>query len=380
MSRVVICVLGGTGAGWHFNSTPVQRSTFLSEIATVVCVDQRTKIAAGLEGKAFYIQTPDWGQATVAKMLCKFPDIKRAELLFWGGPSWVDVRLARSLARNFGGRFVVDLYDDIRLPAGIAWARKHWIRALYHEARAIQVKPVISTCDLLIRSIAADVFERDVPLDRQINIMNGVCDQVYELGSDWASHVWGREPFHCCFVGFFDAERARILEPVLKLANERGYSLRLTAIGPYDPQFSSAIFSHLESRHGHVDLRFTGETGWAQAMKILSSADCGIYSFPKRPELECVYPIKLGEYMALGKPILSSDLRGAREMVGDSGAAIFVNPNDPEEWLLAIDTLIKSPSLCREMAVAGRERAAKILWSQMHEPLQEKLRELLVTQ
>lgn len=67
-------------------------------------------------------------------------------------------------------------------------------------------------------------------------------------------------------------------------------------------------------------------------------------------------PIKLFEYMAAGLPVIASDFPRWRELVGDSGAAIFVDPKDPTAIADAIRSLINDPARAEQMGEAGRRR------------------------
>lgn len=49
-------------------------------------------------------------------------------------------------------------------------------------------------------------------------------------------------------------------------------------------------------------------------------------------------PLKIFEYMAVGKPILASDLPVLREVLNDDNS-VLVSPDDPEQWIAALERL-----------------------------------------
>jgi glycosyltransferase involved in cell wall biosynthesis len=65
-------------------------------------------------------------------------------------------------------------------------------------------------------------------------------------------------------------------------------------------------------------------------------------------------PNRLGECMALGLPVVFSDFPNFREVVGTSGAGIAVDPTKPEQIANAIEQLVRTPNLARQMGEAGR--------------------------
>ena len=55
--------------------------------------------------------------------------------------------------------------------------------------------------------------------------------------------------------------------------------------------------------------------------------------------------MKMFEYMALGKPIISSDLPVLREVRRDRENALLVPPNSAGDWIAAVSQLRGDPAL-----------------------------------
>lgn len=71
-------------------------------------------------------------------------------------------------------------------------------------------------------------------------------------------------------------------------------------------------------------------------------------------------PVSLVEAMAAGLPIVTTDVDGNCEAIGDGEAGIAVEPADPAALAGALLKLIKDPELRRKMGDRGRERAREI--------------------
>lgn len=73
-------------------------------------------------------------------------------------------------------------------------------------------------------------------------------------------------------------------------------------------------------------------------------------------------PMKLLEMMALGLPVVATDLPTVRAVAGE-GQAIFVPPNDPVALASAAARLLEDVAAQSSLGLAARERAAEFAWS-----------------
>ena len=94
-------------------------------------------------------------------------------------------------------------------------------------------------------------------------------------------------------------------------------------------------------------------------MRYLSSTDICLDPNPASPLNDVSTWIKVMEYMALGKPIVSFDLKETRISAGE--AAIYVRPNDEAEFARAIIQLMDDPLERRRLGELGRKRVEETL-------------------
>lgn len=66
-------------------------------------------------------------------------------------------------------------------------------------------------------------------------------------------------------------------------------------------------------------------------------------------------PLKIFEYMAQAKPIVTSDLPVLREVLADRHTAMMCNPDDPHTFVAAIEELIQNPKLAAELGGCARK-------------------------
>lgn len=102
----------------------------------------------------------------------------------------------------------------------------------------------------------------------------------------------------------------------------------------------------------HVD--FTGYVMFTDVTRYLSSCDICIAPEPSNEYNDRSTVIKMMEYMAIGKPIVSFDLPEHR--FSAQAAAIYAQPNDELDFARKIEHLMDNPDIREEMANAGRSR------------------------
>ena len=107
---------------------------------------------------------------------------------------------------------------------------------------------------------------------------------------------------------------------------------------------------------------FTGFIPDEDMLRYLSTADICLDPNPSSPLNDVSTWIKVMEYMALGKPIVSFDLKETR--ISADQAALYVTPNDEIGFAKAIVQLMDDPDERSKMGEYGRIRVREELnWS-----------------
>jgi glycosyltransferase involved in cell wall biosynthesis len=98
-------------------------------------------------------------------------------------------------------------------------------------------------------------------------------------------------------------------------------------------------------------------TGWVEhdtICRVLSTADVCLAPDPKSPLNDVSSMVKISEYMAMSKPIVSFDLMESRAAAGD--AALYAEAGDVAGFAGLIDELLGAPDRRAQMGAIGRLR------------------------
>jgi glycosyltransferase involved in cell wall biosynthesis len=87
---------------------------------------------------------------------------------------------------------------------------------------------------------------------------------------------------------------------------------------------------------------------------VLAAADACIAVLKPIKLYNTVYPNKVFDYLAAGKPVLLAIDGVIREVVEEARAGIFVTPGNPHALAEAVQQLAEDPQACQAMGTRGR--------------------------
>jgi glycosyltransferase involved in cell wall biosynthesis len=115
-------------------------------------------------------------------------------------------------------------------------------------------------------------------------------------------------------------------------------------------------------------VEFTGRIPDADLVRYLSTADVCLSPDPKNPLNDVSTMNKVMEYMAMGKPVVSFELREARVSAG--AAAVYAQANDVSEFAKLTAQLLDDPAERARMGELGKARVeGELSWARSSEAL-----------
>ena len=112
-------------------------------------------------------------------------------------------------------------------------------------------------------------------------------------------------------------------------------------------------------------------TGWVEhdfIRKVLSTSDVCLAPDPKNPLNDVSSMVKISEYMAMSRAMVSSDLKESVAAAGD--AALYARAGDVAAFAALVDELLDDPARREEMGALGRRRAeATLAWEHQERAL-----------
>ncbi|MGW4425660.1 glycosyltransferase family 4 protein [Streptosporangium sp. NPDC004631] len=223
----------------------------------------------------------------------------------------------------------------------------------------------------LAETMASEIADRGVPRERIFLAPNAVDDTLLTAEYDGAAFrsAYGIEPGEIIMGSVSSIvayEGFSTMIAAAALLRDGGAPIKVLLVG--DGAERPALLEQVEELGLADVVILPGRVGPDEALQAQSAID--IFVCPREDLRVCrlVTPLKPVEAMALGKPVVLSDLPALSELVGTGGAGLLVPPGDPEALAGALAGLRDDPERRAAMGEAGRaEVAAKRTWSRVAE-------------
>jgi glycosyltransferase involved in cell wall biosynthesis len=137
---------------------------------------------------------------------------------------------------------------------------------------------------------------------------------------------------------------------------------RLRIVGGV-PERISQLRSLAKSMGLDQQIEFLGPVDPIKRFDIIAEADiCLLPSSNTSIGSRFTSPLKLFEYMAMGKPIVTSNLPAIREVLTNSENALLVDFGDEEKFASAINLLLSSPELQLRLGTNAKALSRRYTW------------------
>jgi len=223
---------------------------------------------------------------------------------------------------------------------------------------------VVAFADVIVLGMHTDAATViGLPEQGIFPVPNGTDLDVYD-GIDGTSDG----PFTVLYIGIVISERGigTTLEAIESLAGEID-NLSLVLVGEVPGGEKPWLERQIE-HHGLSDtVDVTGRVSHEEALQLIADADVGLCPFPRRVELEYIYPIKLFEYMALGAVPVSSNLTGIADVIDDGDDGFLFEPDDSDELAEILARLEEDQDCRNRVARRASESVEAYDWSRINE-------------
>lgn len=236
--------------------------------------------------------------------------------------------------------------------------------ALADEAKAIE-HACFSQADVIItvsETLAQYVIDHGGHQDQVVVMPNGVNDGLFHPMVTAANVAEAEGRFVIAFSGSLKQwHGVDVLMTAFQELCRRMAGLHLLVIG--DGPMSEWLQGFVAGSNLQSNVTFTGWTPHHQIPALIAAADVCVAPYP---QLENFYfsPLKLFEYLAMGKPVIASDIGQIRAVIQHHENGILVPPGNERHLADALEMLCVNAPLRAQLSAAAYQSSRPYTWKQ----------------
>jgi glycosyltransferase involved in cell wall biosynthesis len=249
---------------------------------------------------------------------------------------------------------ILDIYDDFPEMFRRSSRVPYLLRPMSYMISDFLLRKNIAACKKVTFTTASLVSPCHLPNEKSVLIPNGVDTNIFfSRSSDNLRKSLGLgDHFVLGFVGFLAnwVDFGPIFAAIRELGEEGVIpNVKMLIVGKGD-KFDENI--KLASDYGIKDkILFVGVIPYLQVSRYISCMDVCLISFRESNDCQNSFPLKLLEYMACEKPVVSTELCGVKEAMGNR--VIYASTKEKIKQVLLL--LYNDQKLRYELGKDGRQ-------------------------
>lgn len=162
-------------------------------------------------------------------------------------------------------------------------------------------------------------------------------------------------------------------EVALQLTRVENHKIKLLIIGEGD------AYEELQKIRQKYNLQdrviLTGKKAYSEIPNFIATADiCLLPAYPWAPVMQDIVPIKMYEYMAMGRPVIATKLAGVMKEFGEGNGVVYIDK--PEDVPAKALELIQNGTV-KELGLKARKFVERNSWDNITDEFERILEEVI---
>lgn len=177
-----------------------------------------------------------------------------------------------------------------------------------------------------------------------------------------------------CHLGFTDFGAFKLLVRAFEILAERRHNIRLLLVGSLPESHLNIVRTSTATRR----IVYAGSQPYAEIPWYLGASNVLLLSMRDSIIEEARWPIRLGDYLAAGRPIVATDIGEVANILRESGCGLLARPNDELDFADQVAKVIETPDMGEQMGKQARELAEqKYAWNLIAKQVEEVYKQIL---
>lgn len=263
-------------------------------------------------------------------------------------------------------RSVPEVLDRVAYPiARHKRLERHWTKRADHvitvaaEAKGHYVRDCVvppTNVSVVRNTVDLDAFDRDeAPVG--VGTADGDTRVNAEADVNANTDAEGGDEFVVGYVGSFGPHRGLddTIEAFARLREaEAAPDARLLLVGSGNEAFGRRLRALAADRGVADDVAFTGWVEFSSVPRYMAAMDVCLVPHASTPHTDTTVPHKLFQYMAMGKPVVVTDVPPLQRIVEETASGVVTTAGDPNSLAAALRRLAAAPAERDRLGANGR--------------------------
>ncbi|NRA71707.1 MAG: glycosyltransferase, exosortase A system-associated [Gammaproteobacteria bacterium] len=231
----------------------------------------------------------------------------------------------------------------------VRYRLSHWLETYVVK----RVQAVTTICE----GLRSDLISRGIAKDKITIIPNAVNIEFFPQLSEKCSSLQQKFQLNDAFVvgfagSFYQYEGLDILIKALAITKKMGLNIKVLLVGGgFQLDNILALIEQLDLKK---DVVLTGRVPHSEIKDYYSVMD--VTALPRKSMrlTELVTPLKPLEAMALGVPVIGSDIGGHRELIEHNNTGLLFDPDNPQALADTLSSLVNGDIDIKSLITNGR--------------------------
>jgi glycosyltransferase involved in cell wall biosynthesis len=213
----------------------------------------------------------------------------------------------------------------------------------------------------------------NVSRDRIIAVPDGV-DLDHTSPSNRSREIDERHGLELFHAGQISKSKGLDMMRGLSELPEAYSDVRLTIVGGVNPDFTAQFETY--KRRSNVDIELVEYLPHDQLLAALEEADVGICTIQSSiRDYQNAHPVKIFEYLAMGKPVVATELEGIKRIVRHGYNGYTYPAGDTSRFAELIVELYEDEEALAAMTENARESVQEFHWSRINANMMDEFRD-----
>lgn len=276
--------------------------------------------------------------------------------------------IAGFLLKKLGLKWIADIYDDPEKTVNdLEYSQFSILKYYFFRLIYLIAKPCLKYADLIICAMVPKVLEKyNINNSKILPITNGVDIKLTQNSKKSSK----QDTFRIIYVG--EINQARGLDIVISAMaylKEKIINFRCTLVGDADAKLIKSINTLGLSEYIVV----TGMVDHEKSLHYISESNVCLCPLRKKGDYPYTYPVKIFEYMALGKAIVATDLPGIRKIIQNGRNGLLVKNDNARAMAEAILELYYNKNILENIAENNLVDIIKYDWQNINKKIYDEL-------